>query len=310
MKKNIVGRIGIIAIFGILLLSWVNMTNAQASGTITVGGDFDKYYPVTWVDGNWPTGRPTELQIGRPDFHQNSYWRGALMSKFSYHVTNWGHGASFIEPFITSSQVTFIAGWRDATPANSTSRIIIWLRGGGTTYHYSAAVNVDPVVYDGVQNSLPFNEINGPSHYPKVMVEPDVNSNGWSGTKDTQTSGAAYFMGNVGIGTRTLNDALNVNGKISAEEVKVLVDVPADYVFGENYDLRPLIEVEEYIHDHQHLPGIPSAEEIKQNGWTVGQMSNKLLEKIEELTLYLIEMKKENDALKQEILELKQTIKH
>lgn len=119
------------------------------------------------------------------------------------------------------------------------------------------------------------------------------------------------FGGNVGIGTATDQPGyrLIVNGKVMAEEMKVVVDVPADYVFDNEYKIRSLHEVEEYIQQHHHLPGVPSADDIKENGWHVGQMANKLLEKVEELTLYMIEIKKENELLKRELLELKRQSK-
>ncbi len=116
--------------------------------------------------------------------------------------------------------------------------------------------------------------------------------------------------GNVGIGTTNPDFKLTVNGKIKAEEVQVVVDVPADYVFDESYDLKPLEEVEQYIKENKHLPGVPNAEALKANGWQVGEMNNKLLEKVEELTLYLIELKRENERQQKEIDQLKEkTIK-
>lgn len=114
--------------------------------------------------------------------------------------------------------------------------------------------------------------------------------------------------GFVGIGTLNPGYKLDVRGTIRAMEVKVDVNVPADYVFAENYPLRPLDEVETFVKKNQHLPGIPSAKVIQESGWELGEMSNKLLEKIEELTLYVIELKKENDSMKKEILELKKSV--
>lgn len=277
---------------------------AQNSGTITVGGDFNQFYPVTWYDGNWSTG-PSEVYITRPDVHENSTWRGSLSSKFVYHLTNWGHGASFVQPFITSNVVNFIAGYRDATPANSTLRLIIWLRGGGTTYHYSSSTNVAPVVYDGVQNALPFVEINGPSHNAKTSVDNYINTNGTTSDRDNFNTGVSYLMGNVGIGTRNLEYALNVNGIIKTEEVKVVVDVPADYVFAPEYKLTTIEELKNFVSENHHLPGVPSASELSKEGWEVGAMSNKMLEKIEELTLYIISLKEENDLIRKELTELK-----
>jgi len=127
--------------------------------------------------------------------------------------------------------------------------------------------------------------------------------------KGEEPSGDNFFVirhgGNVGIGTANPQAKLSVNGKVLAEEIEVIVDVPADYVFEDTYDLKSLEEVEEYISENGHLPKVPSAEVIKEQGWKVGEMSNKLLEKIEELTLYLIEINKELVELKKENLELK-----
>jgi hypothetical protein len=101
--------------------------------------------------------------------------------------------------------------------------------------------------------------------------------------------------GNVGIGTETPMDKLSVNGKIRAQEIKVETANWPDYVFAKDYPLPSLQETERYIKDKGHLAGIPSAEEVNANGVDLGKMNAKLLQKIEELTLHLIDMKKEND---------------
>jgi hypothetical protein len=89
------------------------------------------------------------------------------------------------------------------------------------------------------------------------------------------------------------NSKFSVNGRIRSEELKIVNNVEApDYVFKNNYNLKSLIEVEQFIKTHNHLPEIPSAAEFKANGIMVGQMSFDLLKKIEELTLYIIEMNK------------------
>lgn len=90
---------------------------------------------------------------------------------------------------------------------------------------------------------------------------------------------------------------------------KLKIGVPgqstwADYVFSKEYKLKSLKEVEDYIQQHGHLPGVPSAEEVVQEGIDVAKMDAKLLEKIEELTLYLIEVKKENAMLKEQNAEI------
>ena len=98
--------------------------------------------------------------------------------------------------------------------------------------------------------------------------------------------------GNVGIGTANPTYKLSVNGNIRSKEVVVETGW-ADYVFNNNYQLKPLQEVEKFIEDNKHLPGIPSAEEIEKNGLQLGDTQKKMMEKIEELTLYVIELNKQ-----------------
>ncbi|WP_430409155.1 hypothetical protein [Kordia sp.] len=81
-------------------------------------------------------------------------------------------------------------------------------------------------------------------------------------------------------------------------KVDVAAGVWADYVFAKNYKLKPLEEVESFINENGHLPNVPSAEEVESDGLNLGEMDAKLLEKIEELTLYVIELKKEINELK------------
>ncbi|MDO5979395.1 hypothetical protein [Flavivirga spongiicola] len=108
--------------------------------------------------------------------------------------------------------------------------------------------------------------------------------------------------GDFGIGTTdTKGFKLGVNGDIAATEVKVATYANwADFVFKKNYDLPTLKEVEQHIKENGHLKDIPSAEEVKKDGFFLGEMDSKLLQKIEELTLYTIEQEKEIEMLKKE----------
>lgn len=114
--------------------------------------------------------------------------------------------------------------------------------------------------------------------------------------------------GNMGIGTENPNEKLAVNGKIRAHEIKVETADWPDYVFVKDYPLRTLQEIEKHIKEKGHLPGIPSAEEVKNNGIELGEMNAKLLQKIEELTLHLIEIKKEVANLNSTVSEQKDQI--
>lgn len=109
--------------------------------------------------------------------------------------------------------------------------------------------------------------------------------------------------GNVGIGTTNPTYPLTVNGTVRAKEV--IVDTGwSDFVFDPGYRLAPLSEVEQHIRDQKHLPGIPTAAEVKSAGISVGEMQAKLLQKIEELTLHQIEEEKRIRRLENENAEL------
>lgn len=117
----------------------------------------------------------------------------------------------------------------------------------------------------------------------------------------------------LSIGTSSMTDGgenykLSVAGKIRAHEVKVYTTW-ADYVFEDDYKLKTLEEVEQYINENGHLPNVPSAATIEKKGLEVGNMIKIQQEKIEELTLYLIEQEKENDQLKKDVEELKAAVK-
>jgi len=112
--------------------------------------------------------------------------------------------------------------------------------------------------------------------------------------------------GNVGIGTSTTGShKLAVEGSIGAREIKVEASGWSDFVFDKEYHLKPLEEIEVYITKNNHLPEIPSEKEVKKNGINLGEMDAKLLQKIEELTLYLIEQNKKIKNLQKEIASLK-----
>ncbi|WP_231121169.1 hypothetical protein [Epilithonimonas vandammei] len=129
-------------------------------------------------------------------------------------------------------------------------------------------------------------------------------------------SAELWFAGNSGIRMFTGGDPkpkfyMSSTGnaafqaKIEAREIKVTQSPTADFVFADNYNLPKLEEVEEHIKEKRHLPEIASAKEMEKEGVNIGEFQIKLLQKIEELTLYSIEQNKELQKLKAEIKELK-----
>lgn len=126
----------------------------------------------------------------------------------------------------------------------------------------------------------------------------NVANDGWDWEKSFVINGA--------------NGNALLNGKFEAKEVKVTLTPTADFVFDEHYKLPSLDEVEKHIKEKKHLPEIASATQMEKEGVNIGEFQIKLLQKIEELTLYTIEQNKQlkklqenNDKLAEEIKELK-----
>lgn len=113
--------------------------------------------------------------------------------------------------------------------------------------------------------------------------------------------------GSVGIGTTdTKGYKLAVNGSGIFTQVKVKVfNAWPDYVFSDNYSLPSLQSLEQFINVHKHLPEIPGEKEVLADGQDLGEMNRLLLKKVEELTLYIIQLNKKVDAQQEEISKLK-----
>jgi hypothetical protein len=144
-----------------------------------------------------------------------------------------------------------------------------------------------------------------------ILVKDSVGTGGTGGAITSWTQIAnnriqnsntgAVVIGGLNVAALPGNYKLYVKDGILTEEVKIAAEGSldwADYVFAKDYKLRSLAEVESYVKSNKHLPGVPSAEEVSKNGINVAKMEAKLLEKIEELTLYMIDLKKENTNLK------------
>jgi len=132
---------------------------------------------------------------------------------------------------------------------------------------------------------------------------------GWGGLNFQTSAGQLVIRGdsgNVGIGTTNPQYKLAVNGNIGAQDIIVTNTGWSDYVFRPGYRLRPLSEVSQFIQANGHLPDIPTETEVKEKGVSLGDMQAKLLAKVEELTLHMIQQEKENRELRDQVQELRE----
>jgi hypothetical protein len=185
---------------------------------------------------------------------------------------------------------------------------------GITTPKRKLHVNGDILVSSG--NSITLGEVSPTSGRFQI-----VNASSCCYNTYVNYTGGVYFRrdgqgsslgllndGNVTIGVyesfdktyaNTSGFRLMVNGGIMCEKLRVIGNVPdSDYVFEENYRLKTLEEVYDFITKNKHLPEVPSAKCFKEDGYNVGDMDDLLLRKVEEMTLYIIQMNKEIESLK------------
>jgi hypothetical protein len=180
----------------------------------------------------------------------------------------------------------------------------------------------------GLQIASPYFTVNGNPAFPRIAIYAEYNSYTDPSSRkwvfhagNTPTANTYHDIefknefltlmymksnGNIGIGTTNPLEKLTVNGTVCATRIKAsLSGCWADYVFEPTYRLRPLCEVEQFINQYHHLPEVPSAEEVKMSGLDVADNQATLLKKIEELTLYMIEMNKQIKSLQEENVQLK-----
>lgn len=149
----------------------------------------------------------------------------------------------------------------------------------------------------------------GPAHElafgaNKLYFRSGTTANGWETWRKVLVTNNAGF---VGIGTDAPKEMLSVNGNIRAHQIKVesTASTWPDYVFKDEYQVPTLLETEKFIKENGHLPEVPKASEIEQNGVDLGELNKILLKKMEEMTLYMIDKDKRIQALEETVKGLK-----
>ena len=191
---------------------------------------------------------------------------------------------------------------------DNTGKVVV----GGKSTDMDLTVYSHLNVGGNANGTIKARHLNGKSHqnagYGTLYLNYHTDHPVYVGTNTNQAP--LYVAGKVGIGTNSPDEKLTVNGTVHAKEVRVDLSVPGpDYVFEPDYELRSLEEIAQFIQNEKHLPEVPSAKEMESNGVELGDMNMLLLKKIEELTLHLIDLKREQEILKSENLKLKEAIK-
>lgn len=125
-----------------------------------------------------------------------------------------------------------------------------------------------------------------------------ISNKGSVGLTNSLTVGNTVRIGPKAASGIYAGYRLSVDGDMIAKRCVIQVDSWADYVFDKDYNLPALRDLETYVATNKHLPGVPSEAEVKEKGVEVGAMNKILMQKVEELTLYIIALKKEVDQLK------------
>ena len=266
-------------------------------------------YNSSQVQGIWSIGTSWTIDETNNNFG-NQYGLVYAHTNSGQGISGWGHQIMFVEDGMVNASTSLSGhGYFKGNlgigvtnpvykldvngPVNATElRVNGEILNVPTQFWNQTGTDIDYIAGKvGIGTATPLHtlDVNGALNATEIRLNGEIfNPTVWaqSGTDIN------YLQGTVGIGTATvpMGYRMAVDGNIVAEEIQIqLSDTWPDYVFEEDYDLKPLSEVEAFVKTNKHLPDVPSAKEVAKEGQRLGEMNAILLKKVEELTLYLIE---------------------
>jgi hypothetical protein len=330
MKKNIsLAKTASYAIYGLLVNLFVNPATAQTLQSVTDAPNGNHTTRNVWI-GMAPAAGVTEnalnlagkIKLLGPvdtytlgtDANQPTIYRSGINTGTAYPFNNYDH--LVLQAGIQNRDIILLTG---STP---TPRLVVTGTGnvgigtttpegkldvyGGAFINGGANLNIKASTAASTDPGDLVFLANNNTEYARAYVQVGGSALHFSVGATPSPKLTINSAGNVGIGTTAPgSNKLAVEGTIGARKVKVTQGTWADFVFHPDYQLPALQEVEKYIKTNQHLPEIPSAAEVQKEGLDLGEMNKKLLQKVEELTLYLIGMEKKMQQMQAEIKDLK-----
>ncbi|WP_339815070.1 hypothetical protein [uncultured Imperialibacter sp.] len=255
--------------------------SVSTRGSFTVGGSSSSFYPVQFQSDAPGTASSNELHIYRSNVHTNGSWKGTFSIYIQFHPTQYGHFGQNLERIIyqTGNGSPYhdpVGDIKDGSNSGGGRDLIVWLR-GGATYEWN---NTGPT---------------GP------WTLANANTGG-SNIVDSSNRTWGAITSQTGIVSNAKNRMYLPDAGIRAKHFVSDTQTYADFVFKPEYKLPELKDVEQFIKANQHLPDIPAEAEVMQNGMDLAAMNVKLLQKVEELTLYIIDQNKRIEALEKKEL--------
>ena len=283
----------------------VFQTLSQAGNTVTLSNGGGSFTLPTFTDTDQQsltlTGNTLAISNGNSVTLPNYIDTPQTVSQAGNTVTLSNGGGSFTLPNFTDTDqqsLTLTGNTLAISNGNNVTLPLTTVIAGNSNVTVSGDGSAAlPFQISTVDNSLYANNgvINQASTVSGNRIVDMNNSNIWFTTSNSTSNGNIYIGANSTFPNTTGNYKLFVEGGILTEKVKVALRSSAnwaDYVFENNYALMPLKNVEKYIADNKHLPGIDSAVELAKNGLDLAEMQAKHMAKIEELTLYIIQQNK------------------